>query len=342
MSRSVSLVVMWVVFACSGSELQEPMAQAAGASTGAGSSNGGAAPIGGAGSAGAAAGPAGAASGGAAGAVAAGGAAGTSSAGGRAGEAAAAGAAGAVASGGVAGAVASGGAAGAVASGGAAGDFCAARSGLSFCESFEAHAPGMAQAKPPWAPSIIGEGTLAIDETVAHSGKRSLKVQGAGFSTFFVLSLDGLSSAAAPLYVRTYVRLASAMTAGHNTFVIADTKAAPGAGNAFRLGEMYSMLMYTVMGDTHGALANERYHTDGMPGAALTAGAWGCLEVQLEQQKPLITVKLNGVEIADLRHADFPLDRYDTLRFGFEKYAGPAGDVWYDDIAIGSAPLGCQ
>ncbi len=338
MSRSVLLAVMWVVFACSGSELQ-PMAQAAGASMGAVSGNGSAAPIGGAGSAGAAAGTA---SGGSAGGAPAAGAAGAVAAGGAAGASSAGGAAGAVALGGAAGASSAGGAAGAVASGGAAGDFCAARSGMSFCESFEAHAPGMAQAKPPWAPSIIGEGTLAIDEAVAHSGKRSLKVQGAGFSTFLVLSLDGFSSAAAPLHVRAYVRLASAMTPGHNTFVIADTKAAPGAGNAFRLGEMYSMLMYTVMGDTHGALANERYHTDGMPGAALTATAWGCLEVQLDQQRPLITVKLNGVEIADLRHADFPLDRYDTLRFGFEKYAGPAGDIWYDDIAIGIAPLGCQ
>jgi len=30
------------------------------------------------------------------------------------------------------------------------------------------------------------------------------------------------------------------------------------------------------------------------------------------------------------------------LKFGFEKYAGPAVDVWYDDIAIGTQPIGCD
>jgi hypothetical protein len=43
-----------------------------------------------------------------------------------------------------------------------------------------------------------------------------------------------------------------------------------------------------------------------------------------------------------MHHTDFPLDAYDSLRFGFEKYAGPLRDIWYDDIAIGSAPLGCK
>ncbi len=37
-----------------------------------------------------------------------------------------------------------------------------------------------------------------------------------------------------------------------------------------------------------------------------------------------------------------PRVAYDRLRFGFEKYVGPVGDVWYDDMAIGTARLGCQ
>ena len=242
-----------------------------------------------------------------------------------------------------AGTTAAGSAAGGVGSGGGtASDYCKARDGLTLCETFEALPPGAAQAKSPWAPAINGDGQVVIDDTVAHGGGHSLKVHGSGFSTFLVLSGEPLVSAAGRLYVRMFMRTAEPMTAGHNTFVVADTAAAPGAGNAFRLGEMNAMLMYTVSGDAHGALANQNYYTDGLPGAALQPLTWACLELVLDHAKPEIQVWLDGKEIVDLHHTDFVLDSYDTLRFGFEKYAGPVSDVWYDDIAVGTASLGCN
>jgi hypothetical protein len=138
------------------------------------------------------------------------------------------------------------------------------------------------------------------------------------------------------------MRLSEPMTAGHNTFVVADLAASPGAGNAFRLGEMNEMLMYTVAGDTHGALANENYYIDHLPGAALAAGSWSCLEMLIDSSTPELRVWLEGTEVADLRHTDFPIDPYDALRFGFEKYAGPEREIFYDDLAIGSEPIGCN
>jgi hypothetical protein len=226
--------------------------------------------------------------------------------------------------------------------GGGSVDYCSARAGLSLCETFENQPAGAAQAKPPWTPAINGDGQVVIDDQLAHSGKQSLKIHGSGFSTFLVLSGAPFPPTSGPLHVRMYVRLAEPMTGGHNTFLVADTQAAPGAGNAFRLGEMNAMLMYTVMGDTHGALANDNYYTDHLPGAALTALGWSCLEISLDHQKPEVQVSLDGKAIDDLHHTDWALDAYDTLRFGFEKYAGPVSDVWYDDIAVGTAPLGCN
>jgi len=221
-------------------------------------------------------------------------------------------------------------------------DYCASRLGLSLCETFEAQPAGAAQAKPPWAPAVNGDGEVLIDDQVAHSGSHSLKIHGSGFTTFLVLNGAPFPPTSGPLHVRMYVRLAEAMTGGHNTFLVADTRAAPGAGNTFRLGEMNAMLMYTVSGDTHGALANENFYNDHLPGAALQPLTWSCLEVALDQQKPEVQVALDGKAIPDLHHTDWALDAYDTLRFGFEKYAGPVSDVWYDDIAVGTAPLGCN
>ena len=236
----------------------------------------------------------------------------------------------------------SGGSGSAGSAGAASSDYCAGRAGLTFCETFEALPAGATVASASWTPAINGDGEVVIDDQVAHGGAHSLKVHGSGFSTFLVLSGGGFPPTTGPLHVRLFMRLAEAMTGGHNTFLVADTQAAPGAGNSFRLGEMNAMLMYTVNGDTHGALANENYYNDHLPGAALGPLTWSCLELVLDHQKPEVAVTLDGKSVTDLHHVDWALDAYDTLRFGFEKYAGPVGDVWYDDIAVGTTSLGCN
>jgi hypothetical protein len=229
-------------------------------------------------------------------------------------------------------------------SAGTADDFCAPKLGLAFCEDFEEHAPGAATTVGPWSPAMNGDGaTIEIDGAAAHSGKNSLKVRAGGFNAFYVLNVATAAKAVpSALYVRAYVRITEPMAGGHNTYVVADTLAAPGQGNAFKIGEMNAMLMYNVGGDAHAALANDNFYADQLPGAAFKGGEWGCLELTLNHGEPEIAVSLDGVAIPDMHHTDFPMDAYDSLRFGFEKYAGPMRDIWYDDIAIGTAPLGCK
>jgi hypothetical protein len=137
------------------------------------------------------------------------------------------------------------------------------------------------------------------------------------------------------------MRLGRAMAGGHNSFIIADPFAMPNTGNNVRLGEMNAMLMYTIMGDGHGALSNKNFYTDGKPGVAFAPATWVCLEMLVDRARPEIDVWVDGVEVPDLHHTDWALDNYDTVRFGFEKYAGPGIDIWYDDIAIGTERIGC-
>jgi hypothetical protein len=132
------------------------------------------------------------------------------------------------------------------------------------------------------------------------------------------------------------------MTPGHNTFVIADTFAAPGAGNTTRVGEMNSMLMMTVGGDAHGYLSNQNYYNDMLPGVQFAAQAYTCLEMLFDAPNTTIDVWVNGTEVPDLHVTNLAHENYDTLRFGFEQYAGPVSDFWFDDIAIGSQQIGCN
>jgi len=237
-----------------------------------------------------------------------------------------------------------GGGAGTAAGGtGGAGNPCAARSGLRFCDDFESKSVGAFATAAPW---VLQGGTITIDgSTPAHSGSKSVKVHATDndFDTLFVLhDATILPTPNGKFYLRTFMRLSRAMAGGHNTYIIADPFAMQGTGNNVRIGEMNSMLMYTIMGDGHGALSNQNYYNDNKPGVAFTPSTWVCLEVLIDHARPEIDVWVDGTEVPDLHHTDWPLDTYDSVRFGFEKYAGPAIDIWYDDIAIGTERIGCN
>ena len=222
---------------------------------------------------------------------------------------------------------------------------CGARPGMVFCDDFEADAPGA----PP-APWTTTEGTatqVAVDGTnPASSGSKSVHVQPTSndYDTFLALhDTTVLPVSGGKLYLRFFIRLGQPMTAGHNTFVRADLFAAQGNGNNLLFSEDNQMIMESIGGDGQSAMSNNSYYSDGnMIGAHFNQGQWACVEILLDHTAPAIDVWVNGTEVPDLHSTAWKIDAYDYLRFGFEKYAGPASDLWYDDIAFGTQPIGCN
>jgi len=342
-------LVSVVACGCSGSDTGGAAGSGGGAGTatggrggGAGTGNGGT--IGGAGMPGGAGGSSVAGSSGGAGAAgsagAAGGSAGVTGAAGGAGSGPTGGGGGTGGGAGAGGRGGTGGGAGRVGAGGSAGgaaNACASRPGLIFCDSFEAAAAGSTPSAAPWSTQIIGAGTVTIDGAQSTpGGQRSVHMSGGSndYDTLLVLrSASILPTAGGRFYVRFFARFNRALATGHNTFLLADVFARQGQGNNFRFGEDGGFLEYTTLGDSNAG------HAAGVPIAPAT---WTCIEILLDHVKPEIDVWVNGAEIADMHHTNYPLDDYDNLRFGFEKYAGPALDVWYDDIAVGTERIGCQ
>ena len=249
-----------------------------------------------------------------------------------------------------AGASTNGGNAGAAASAGASSrNPCAARPGLLFCDDFEAATAGAALSAP-WSGGFVGSSDattdiVAVEDAAAHahSGTKSVHVHGVDYQTFLSYhDAAVLPQAGGKIFVRAFVRFDVAMTGGHNTFVLADTFAAPNTGNAWRVGEMNQMLMMTVNGDAHGWLSNQNFYTDGKPGVQFAAGAYTCLELMSDAPNQELEVWVDGVVVPDLHVTSIVHENYDFLHFGFEKYAGPASDFWFDDIAIGTQQIGCN
>jgi hypothetical protein len=218
------------------------------------------------------------------------------------------------------------------------------RPGMVFCDDFEADAPGVPPA--PWTTEGAASEVTIDGTNPANSGSKSVHVQPGSndYDTFLALhGTAALPVSGGKLYLRFFIRLAQPMTAQHNTFVRADLYAAPGNGNNLLFSEDNQMIMESIGGDGQSAMSNNSYYSDGnMIGVHFDQGKWACVEILLDHDTPAIDVWVNSVVVPDLHSTAWKIDAYDYLRFGFEKYAGPASDIWYDDIAFGTQPIGCN
>jgi hypothetical protein len=278
--------------------------------------------------------------GGSGGSATGGGAGATAGAGGRGGGAGSAGAAGSAGRGGTSGGSGGRGGGAGTSGGGAGGGgnpSCATRPGLIFCDDFEAATPGSTPSATPWSTSMVASsGTVTIDGAMSTpGGQRSVHISDSAtdYDTLLVLHAASiLPTSTGRFYVRFFARFGSALSTGHNTFVLADIFTKQGQGNNFRFGEDSGYLEYTTLGDSNAGHAT---------GLTIAPNSWTCLEILLDHTKPEVDVWIDGAEIADMHHTNYPLDNYDNVRFGYEKYAGPAMEIWYDDIAIGTQQIGC-
>jgi hypothetical protein len=238
---------------------------------------------------------------------------------------------------------ANGGSAGA--GGGSAATGCSAP-GLVFCDDFEtATTDGMPPPAPKWSVALNGMGTVVVDGTTpAHSGSKSVHVSsGGGYQTFFVLSGAPVFPAPGPLYLRVYIRLGAPMSGGHNTYYKAGASDMPSSDHETRIGVMNGMLMINQPASDRGFLSNQNYYNDGnKPGVVFTPMTWTCVEALFDPAHSTIDMWVDEKEIPDLHHTDWQQDPLGSFHFGFEKYAGPDADIWYDDVAVSAQPVGCK
>jgi hypothetical protein len=218
--------------------------------------------------------------------------------------------------------------------------------GLVFCDDFElGTTAGMAPPAPKWSLALNGDGSVAIDDAVAaHSGSKSVHVSSrGGYQTFFALSGAPIFPAAGALYLRLYIRLGAAMSSGHNTYYKAGAAGAPSSDHETRVGVMNAMLMINQPASDRGFLSNQNYYNDGnKPGVVFAPMVWTCVEQLFDPAHSTFDIWVDGKEVPDLHRNDWQQDALGSFHFGFEKYAGPDADIWYDDIAVSTQPIGCE
>lgn len=222
------------------------------------------------------------------------------------------------------------------------------------CDGFESQA-GSAPSGV-WSvsyPDCQGTGTATIDSTVAHSGGKSLRIDGtAGYCNHVFVKLGkDLAGVSGPLYVRAYVRHSTELPAGHVTF-IAMRDAADG-GKDLRIGGQNGALQWNRQSDD--ATLPEQSPAGVALSKPLPTGSWQCLEYTVNGTAGTAGTWLNGSAVAGLTADGTKTTNVDgqwysrswhpaltDLRFGWESYGGGSDTLWFDDIAVSSAPIGCQ
>jgi hypothetical protein len=203
------------------------------------------------------------------------------------------------------------------------------------------------------APNVTGTGALAIDDGQHHSGARSVKVTGqGGYSNhIFLTNSSAIATLGTTVWGRFYVRLADPLGDGHLTFLA--MMDAHDGGKYLRMGGQAKILMWNRESDdaTLPALSPVGIAQS----EPLPTNQWLCLEFMVDGAQGLLRTWVDGAEIAGLhvdgtstpdvdeqwlRKADWRPVLTD-FALGWESYAGQAMTLWFDDVALDGARVGC-
>jgi len=225
--------------------------------------------------------------------------------------------------------------------------------GEAVCEDFESAAVGSVPGAP-WTvstPSCSGKGTLAIDDTQAHTGAHALVVHGGDkYCDHVFLASAVPAKLAGTLHVRFYVRFDDAFTDAHTTFLALADKT---DGKDLRMGGQKGIFMWNrEAGDaTLPALSPTGIALSVSP----TPDAWHCVQIAIDPTGRTLHTSIDGIARSGLVIDTAPTPDIDqqwlsqpwmpdlqNIRFGWEAYGGPAMTLWFDDLAIGSSPLDCN
>ena len=230
--------------------------------------------------------------------------------------------------------------------------------GTALYDDFESAAVGGPPNPALWtvvSPDCSGTGTLTIDDSEAHSGHHSVRVDGGGGycdHVFFsnASAIAGLGQDVGQVYARFFVRLAGVLGQGHVTFLAMEDDS--DGEDDVRMGGQDAILMYNRQSDD--ATLPTLSPTGVGDSVAIPAATWTCIEFHIDQSAGTIDTWVNGAEVPGLVEngtavADISTQWLSktwrpslaTFQLGWESYAGETMTLWFDDVALAAFRVGC-
>jgi hypothetical protein len=225
-----------------------------------------------------------------------------------------------------------------------------------FCDGFETQTSTTPSGR--WSvvtPSCSGTGTAAITTAQAHSGTRSLEVDGHGTYCNHIFAADttDMASATPTWYVRFWLKHTAPLPTNHTTFLAMNDSA---HGNTdLRLGAQNGALMWNRQSDD--ATLPDQSPAGVAQSVVLPTGVWECLEFSVDGTTGQIHTWYNGGAVPGLTEDGVPTADLDDqwlagsgaswrpqltdLKLGWENYSSGDDTLWFDDVALGTSRIGC-
>src|SRR6185437_16231421 len=190
----------------------------------------------------------------------------------------------------------------------------------------------------PVYPDCQGAGTATVDTSQAHSGTHSLKVTGAaGYCNHVFMAPNADLSGVGPVwYGRFYVRHTTALPAQHVTF-LALRDAADG-NHDLRMGGQNGALQWNRSSDD--ATLPEQSPAGVALSVPLPVNAWTWVDGAAVAGLQADGTPTHDVDGQWSARANWR-PRLTDLRLGWEAYGEGADTLWFDDVALGTARVGC-
>jgi len=243
-------------------------------------------------------------------------------------------------------------------------------SSLPLCDGFESDTPGMPPNASLWtvlmgcnpnstnAP-VDGGLTVGIDNSIAHTGKNSLRVVGGDSCGYYAINTSAFSKLTAQVYARFYAQFSGPPTSNHNGFV------SMYSGTATNFLSMYSNSEQLRLGFQGNVVVWNYLSSDAtLPdidsmgeaqSMATHPNAWDCVEFHLDSTTGYIEFWLNGTSVPGLGYDGTSVqgvsDNWHTggptalelKSFGLgwlglnNQYT-----AWFDDVALSDNRINCQ
>jgi Cip1-like, core domain/Cellulose binding domain len=222
-----------------------------------------------------------------------------------------------------------------------------------FCDGFENQTTGTPGGS--WSvvyPDCSGTGTATVDSTVAHTGTRSVRIDGgSGYCNHvFIRAATDLTTIGQVLYARFYIRHSTALPTDHVAF-LSMPDAADG-NKALRMGGQNAALQWNRESDD--ATLPVQSPVGVAQSVPLPTGVWSCVEFGVSGVDGTLRTWLNGTAVPGLIEDGVPTPDIDqqwltrtwrpsltALRLGWESYGGGTDTLWFDDVAVGASRIGC-
>jgi hypothetical protein len=190
---------------------------------------------------------------------------------------------------------------------------------------------------------------------VAHGGAKSLAINGGASYCDHVFADDtaDMPAAAPTWYVRFWFRHTTPLPANHTTFLAMNDAAANNTD--LRLGAQNGALVWNRQSDDQ--TLPDQSPTGVAQSVVVPTGAWECLEFSVNGTNGQINTWYNGTLVPGLTENGTVTPQVNDqwvagsganwrpkltdLKLGWENYSNGTDNLWFDDVVLSKARIGC-